>query len=292
MTSRTLPSRTSPCVRSTSASPARAPPASAMSASSAGSCTSRRSEALHAYEVLRDAGKAHGIADVGYRAIETLRLEKGYVYRSSEVTPDTNPLEAGLGFAVALDKGDFIGSKALAAIKAEGAERRLIALKVDGFAPLIGGETLVCDGTVVGALSSAGYGYGVGHTIAFGYVPGDAARMQSSRSWPAARAMLLPARHAGVYDPTGARLKGTNRMTSETDLADARRALATVPGFYDELPSARLERPWRSHQSCVQGCEPPRRLLPALAGIRNGGLHQSQGRARQRGGRGRGRRIA
>ena len=77
-------------------------------------------QALHVYEMLREAGEAYGIADAGYRAIETLRLEKGYVYWSSDVTPDTNPFEAGLGFAVALDKGDFIGRSALAAIKVKG----------------------------------------------------------------------------------------------------------------------------------------------------------------------------
>jgi 4-methylaminobutanoate oxidase (formaldehyde-forming) len=165
-------------------------------------------QALHVYEVLREAGKAHGIADVGYRAIETLRLEKGYVYWSSEVTPDTNPFEAGLGFAVALDKGDFIGRKALAAIKAEGVKRRLIALKVEGFAPLIGGETLVCDGNVVGTLSSAGYGYSVGHTIAFGYAPADIvkdAKFEIVAYGTRYAAVRAP---RSVYDPTGARLKG------------------------------------------------------------------------------------
>ena len=165
-------------------------------------------QALHVYETLRQAGSAHGIADVGYRAIESLRLEKGYVYWSSDVTPDTNPFEAGLGFAVALDKGDFIGRDALAAIKAKGPARRLITLTVDGFAPLIGGETLLCDGKVVGTLSSAGYGYTVGNTIAFGYAPADVAKnakfeiVAYGKHYAAARAPR------SVYDPTGARLKG------------------------------------------------------------------------------------
>jgi 4-methylaminobutanoate oxidase (formaldehyde-forming) len=165
-------------------------------------------QAPHVYETLREAGAAHGIADVGYRAIEHLRLEKGYLYWSSDVTPDTNPFEAGLGFAVALDKGDFIGRKALEAIKSKGPERRLATFTVDGFAPLIGGEALVCDGKVVGTLSSAGYGYTVGKTIAFGYVPADVAKDASfeivayGKSYKAARAAR------SVYDPTNARLKG------------------------------------------------------------------------------------
>lgn len=165
-------------------------------------------QALHVYETLRAAGAPHGIADAGYRAIETLRLEKGYVYWSSDVTPDTNPYEAGLGFAVALDKGDFIGKKALADIKAKGPARRLTTFTIDGFAPLIGGEALVAGGKVIGTLSSGGYGYAVAKTIAFGYVPADVAAsarfeiVAYGKSYPAVRAPR------SVYDPKGLRLKG------------------------------------------------------------------------------------
>ena len=165
-------------------------------------------QALHLYETLRAAGAAHGIADVGYRAIETLRLEKGYVYWSSDVTPDTNPFEAGLGFSVALDKGEFVGRDALVAIKARGTARRLTTLTVDGFAPLIGGEALICDGKVVGTLTSAGYGYTIGKTVAYGYVPADVPQsavfevVAYGKRYKAARAPR------SVYDPKGLRLKG------------------------------------------------------------------------------------
>lgn len=165
-------------------------------------------QALHVYEVLLSAGESYGLRDAGYRAIESLRLEKGYVYWSSDVTPDTNPLEAGLGFAVAFDKGDFVGRDALLAVKAEGPARRLITLAIDGFAPVIGGEALVCDGRVAGTVSSAGYGYTLGRTIAYGYVPADTpadARFEIiaySKSYPAARVARSP------YDPTGTRVKG------------------------------------------------------------------------------------
>jgi 4-methylaminobutanoate oxidase (formaldehyde-forming) len=165
-------------------------------------------QALHVYETLREAGAAHGIADVGYRAIETLRLEKGYLYWSSDVTPDTNPFEAGLGFAVALDKGDFIGRDALAAIKATGPERRLITLTVDGFAPLIGGEALVCDGKVVGTLTSAGYGYTVGKTIAFGYAPAEVSKSAAFEIVAYGKRYTAVRAARSVYDPANARLKG------------------------------------------------------------------------------------
>lgn len=165
-------------------------------------------QALHVYEVLREAGQKHGIADAGYRALESLRLEKGYVYWSSDVTPDTNPLEAGLGFAVALDKGDFIGRDALLEIRSRGPARRLATFTVDGFAPLIGGEALLCEGKVVGTASSAGYGYTIGKTIAFGYVP-VAAEADASFEI-VAYGKAYRARRAGrcVYDPKGVRLKG------------------------------------------------------------------------------------
>ena len=118
-----------------------------------------------------EAGRPHGIANAGYRAIDSCRMEKGYLYWSSDITPETNPYEAGLGFCVRLDKGDFIGREALVQVKAEGPRRKLITLTVDGFAPFHGGETIVHDGKVVGSVTSAGYGHTVGKTIAFGYVP-------------------------------------------------------------------------------------------------------------------------
>jgi 4-methylaminobutanoate oxidase (formaldehyde-forming) len=131
--------------------------------------------AAHVYEALWSAGEAHGIANAGYRAIDTCRMEKGYLYWSGDITPDYNPYEAGLGFAVALDKGDFIGREALVKIKAEGVQRKLCSFTIDGFAPLHGGEAILKDGAVVGSVSSAGFGHTLGKTIAFGYVPAGTA---------------------------------------------------------------------------------------------------------------------
>ena len=127
--------------------------------------------AAHVYETLRQAGEPHGIADAGYRAIDACRMEKGYLYWSGDISPDYNPYEAGLGFAVALDKGDFIGRDALAKIKAAGVARKLCSFTVDGFAPFHGGEAILHGGKVVGSTSSTGYGYTLGKTVAFGYLP-------------------------------------------------------------------------------------------------------------------------
>jgi len=127
--------------------------------------------AAHVYETLWAAGEEFGIADAGYRAIESCRLEKGYLYWSGDISPDYNPYEAGLGFAVKLDKGEFVGREALARIKAEGVKRRLTAFRVDGFAPFHGGEAILHQGKVISVTTSAGYGHHLGSTIAFGYLP-------------------------------------------------------------------------------------------------------------------------
>ena len=132
--------------------------------------------AAHVHETLWQAGTTHGIANAGYRAIDSCRLEKGYLYWSGDISPDYNPYESGLGFCVALDKGEFIGRKALAQIKAEGVSRQLCSFTIDGFAPLLGGEAILFDGKVVGSTSSAGFGHTLAKTIAFGYVPAVMAR--------------------------------------------------------------------------------------------------------------------
>ena len=125
----------------------------------------------HVYDTLWAAGAAHGIANAGYRAIDSCRMEKGYLYWSGDISPDYNPYEAGLGFCVALEKGDFIGREALAKIKEAGLTRKLCSFTIDGFAPLHGGEAIFHGGKVVGSTTSVGYGHTLAKTIAFGYLP-------------------------------------------------------------------------------------------------------------------------
>ncbi|MBS0387523.1 MAG: FAD-dependent oxidoreductase [Proteobacteria bacterium] len=127
--------------------------------------------AASVYETLWVAGASHGIANAGYRAIESARLEKGYLYWSGDISPDYNPYEAGLGFCVALDKGEFIGRAALQKIKRDGVARKLCSFTVEGFAPFHGGEAIVHSGQVVGSTTSAGFGHTLKETIAFGYLP-------------------------------------------------------------------------------------------------------------------------
>ncbi|MCH7555635.1 MAG: FAD-dependent oxidoreductase, partial [Proteobacteria bacterium] len=131
--------------------------------------------AAHVYEQLWRAGRDHGIANVGYRAIESLRLEKGYRYWGADITPDYTPYEAGLGFCVALDAGDFIGRDALARAKAEGPRRRLCCFTCAREASVHGGEAILRAGRTLGVTTSGGYGHSLGLSIVYGYVDaGDA----------------------------------------------------------------------------------------------------------------------
>jgi 4-methylaminobutanoate oxidase (formaldehyde-forming) len=132
--------------------------------------------AAHVYELLWAAGRDFGLADAGYRAIDSLRLEKRYLYWGSDITPDYTPYEAGLGFAVSLKKqSDFIGRMALEKAKAAGPRRKLVTLLVDADVQLYGGEAIRRDGKVLGVTSSAGWGHTIGKAVALGYVPAEQA---------------------------------------------------------------------------------------------------------------------
>jgi 4-methylaminobutanoate oxidase (formaldehyde-forming) len=128
--------------------------------------------ALAVYRRLQAAGAPHGLANAGYRAIESLRLEKGYRAWGSDIGPDHTPLEAGLGWAVKLSKNiDFQGREALLAQQAAPLGKRLACFTVDDpEVVLLGRETLYRDGERVGWLTSGGWGYTVAKAIGYGYV--------------------------------------------------------------------------------------------------------------------------
>ncbi|MEK1930377.1 MAG: FAD-dependent oxidoreductase, partial [Pararhizobium sp.] len=128
------------------------------------------------FDALMLAGEEFGIRPTGYRAIESLRLEKGYRAWGSDITPNDSPFEAGLGWAVKLGKAvDFIGRKASQAIRAAPLKKRLVCFTVgDTNVVLLGRETILRNGVPVGYLASGGYGYTVGQPIGFGYVRNDA----------------------------------------------------------------------------------------------------------------------
>jgi 4-methylaminobutanoate oxidase (formaldehyde-forming) len=162
------------------------------------------------WDTLWPAGRPHGLVAAGYRAIDALRLEKGYRVWSSDITPDENPYEAGLGFAVKLDKDtEFVGRDALVAVKAGGGpSKRLRCLVLDDArAVCLGNEPVRVGGEVVGRVTSGGQGYAVERSIAYAYLPaacglgtrGDVAVFGEWVGFEVAREPL--------YDPAGERLR-------------------------------------------------------------------------------------
>ena len=118
-----------------------------------------------------EAGRAHGIANAGYRAIESLRLEKGYRAWGADIGPDHTPLEAGLGWAVKLKRDTpFLGREALLEQRSRPLPRLLAGFAAGPEVVLLGRETIYRDGQRVGWLSSGGYGYTVGQSLGYGYV--------------------------------------------------------------------------------------------------------------------------
>lgn len=129
---------------------------------------------LRLWDTLWEAGQPERLVAAGYRAIDSLRLEKGYRYWSGEISPDYTPFEAGLGFAVKLAKGKFIGRAALLKHNAEGLQRKLCCLSLaDTRSVVLGNEPLRLAGSseIIGWVTSGGYGYSVGKSIAYAYLP-------------------------------------------------------------------------------------------------------------------------
>jgi len=171
--------------------------------------------ALAVYERLVEAGRAYGLANAGYRAIESLRLEKGYRAWGSDIGPDYTPLEAGLGWAVKLGKNiPFLGREALAEQAARPLGKRLACFTLDDpDVVLLGRETIYRDGQRVGWLTSAGWGYTLATNIGYGYVRNgegvDDAYLYDGDYELEVATQRVPCRvhRAALYDPKMERVK-------------------------------------------------------------------------------------
>jgi glycine cleavage system T protein len=135
-------------------------------------------KAVQLWDALMEAGREHGLVVGGYKALDTLRLEKGYRYFTADITPLETPYEGGLGFCVKLDKGEFIGREVMLKMREEGIKQKLCTLVLDGeaYVPIYGGEAVYLDGKVVSRIRSGGYGYSVQRNIAFAYLPEEQAK--------------------------------------------------------------------------------------------------------------------
>jgi 4-methylaminobutanoate oxidase (formaldehyde-forming) len=166
------------------------------------------------WDALWTAGAEHGLVAGGYRAIDALRLEKGYRVWSSDITPDETPYEAGLGFAVRLDHSDgtpraFVGREALVAAKAAGPRKRLRCLVLDDPRSVcLGNEPVRIGAAIVGRVTSGGYGFAVERSIAYAYLPADQAaiggrgEIEVFGRWIGFEVMAEP-----LFDPGGERIR-------------------------------------------------------------------------------------
>jgi 4-methylaminobutanoate oxidase (formaldehyde-forming) len=156
------------------------------------------------WQTLWEAGAPHGVRAAGYRAIDSLRLEKGYRVWAADITPDETPYEGGLGFCVRDDK-EFIGS---AALRSDEVERRLRCLLLeDPRSVALGNEPVRVEGRICGRVTSGGYGYTVERSIAYAYLPADMAVGTSVEvdifgRWVAGEVAAEP-----LYDPRGERVR-------------------------------------------------------------------------------------
>jgi heterotetrameric sarcosine oxidase gamma subunit len=166
--------------------------------------------ATQAWDRLSQAGVPHGLAFAGYRAVDSLRIEKGYRYLGTDLTMLDDPFEAGLASCVKLQKGSFIGREALATkYEAGQPTRRLRTVLVGGedYIPIYGGEAVLVEGAAAGRLRSCAYGFTVRRNVGFAYLPSD--------SGPGDRLHVevfgdhVPAEVAedAVVDPDGARVR-------------------------------------------------------------------------------------
>ena len=166
------------------------------------------------YEALFDRGAGLGVADAGYYALDSMRLEKGFRAWSRELTPDITPAEAGLMFAVAADKPGFIGREAIMAARAGTPRRRIVQVTLDDDSPMLwGGEALLRDGRPVGELRSAAYGHTLGRSVGLamvGHEGGVSRDFLDTGRW---EVDLAGTRHAATlhlkaaYDPRAERVR-------------------------------------------------------------------------------------
>jgi glycine cleavage system aminomethyltransferase T/glycine/D-amino acid oxidase-like deaminating enzyme len=159
---------------------------------------------LRLWDEIWEGGREHGLVAGGYKAIDSLRLEKGYRVWGSDISPDDTPFEAGLGFAVKLEK-EFVGRGALV----EEPGRRLCCLVLaDPGSVALGSEPVRIDGELVGRVTSGGYGYSVERSIAYAYLPaaralgGQPVEVEIFGDWIAGEVAAEP-----LWDPSGERVR-------------------------------------------------------------------------------------
>jgi glycine cleavage system aminomethyltransferase T/glycine/D-amino acid oxidase-like deaminating enzyme len=165
---------------------------------------------LGLWRALWEAGRPHGIVAGGYRAIDSLRLEKGYRVWGADITPDEDPYEGGVGFCVKLDKeAPFVGREAVAAAKERGPRSCLCCLTLeDPRRVALGNEPVGVGGEIAGRVTTGGYGYTVKRSIAYAYLPPERAapgtpiEVEIFGRWVGGEVATEP-----LFDPKGERVR-------------------------------------------------------------------------------------
>ncbi|HUE10845.1 MAG TPA: glycine cleavage T C-terminal barrel domain-containing protein, partial [Steroidobacteraceae bacterium] len=167
-------------------------------------------EQRHVYETLLQAGAALKLRHVGLRALNSLRLEKGYGTWGREYSSDYTPDEAGLARLINLDKGPFVGRNAVLQERTQPLGRRLTLLAIDSSDPdPVGGEPVFINGQPIARLTSAAFGNTVGHALGFAYLPPDLDARSTADMHVQVLSQRLPARilREPPYDPRGLKLR-------------------------------------------------------------------------------------
>jgi glycine cleavage system T protein len=171
-------------------------------------------QAAHVFDTLVEAGEGHGLRLCGLHAMDSCRIEKAYRHFGHDITDEDHVLEAGLGFAVNMDKSNFLGRDAVSRKQDEGLARRLLQFRLDDPEPLLyHNEPILRDGEIVGHITSGNYGHHLGGAIGLGYVPcagetldqliASAYEIDVAGVRVGARASARP-----MYDPKSERVKG------------------------------------------------------------------------------------
>jgi glycine cleavage system T protein len=173
-----------------------------------------KEKAVFVWDKLWAAGQDYGIKPCGFKTIESLRLEKGFLALTSDITQLETPLEARLDHCIKMQKeNEFIGKKALSSLKDQGIKQRLFTLTIgdEDYLTLYGGEAVALDGKIITRLRSAGYGHSVKKNIGFAYLPPDLAE-QEPELMVEVFGEMIPARVMPdvLYDPKGHAIRISN----------------------------------------------------------------------------------
>ncbi|MXY92699.1 MAG: FAD-dependent oxidoreductase [Caldilineaceae bacterium SB0664_bin_27] len=166
-------------------------------------------QGLRLWDILWEAGEPHGVIAAGGGAFDSLRLEKGYRLWGQDIHTEYNPYEAGIGFAVHMDKGDFIGREALTKFRAQGNTRQLCCMTLDNPEAVVMGKEPIMDANrVLGYVTSASYGHTIGRGIVYGYLPLDYVKVGTSVDilYFGERLPATVAKEP-LYDPRGTKMK-------------------------------------------------------------------------------------